>query len=212
MQPISVTVGPIATGDDNLIATAQTVAAPSNLVLNSSVVVLDAPRQVIITSSGADTDVNFTIYGTTYGGHEVSETVTGVDSGAVATNTDFKTVTRIYADAPTDGNIIVGTNGVAGSRWVRLDNWAFAQTAVQVNVNGTADFTIQTTLDDPNDLTSPVSVSEVNWLSALDANLVTTAADTSGYIAYTPSYVRVLLNSGTGSVTATFSQAGNVPL
>ena len=212
MQPISVTVGPITTGDDNLIATAQPVASPSDLALTASVVVLDAPRQVIITSSGNDASVHFTIYGTTFGGHAVSETVTGVDSGAVATVTDFKTVTRVYADAPTDGNVIVGTNGVAGSRWVRLDNWAFAQTAVQVNVNGTADFTIQTTLDDPNDPISPINVSDVNWLDALDANLVTTAVNTSGYIAYTPSYVRVLLNSGSGSVTSTFSQAGNVPL
>jgi hypothetical protein len=67
-------------------------------------------------------------------------------------------------------------------------------------------------MDDPNSPTNPVAISSVTWLDALDSNLVTTAVSTSGFIAYSPSFVRVLLNSGTGSVTGTFSQFGNVPL
>lgn len=217
MQPITVTVGPIAAADDNGISTSQTAAGAGNLSINGAlasggVATLDKPRQVIVTSSGDDTGVLFTIYGTTYGDQEVSQTIRGVNSAAAATTVDFKTVTRVYVNGATDGNVIVGTNTAAGSRWVRLDNWAFPQTVVQVNVSGTADFTVQTTMDDPNSPTNPVAIGSVTWLDTLDTNLVTTSVSTSGFIAYSTSFVRVLLNSGSGSVTATFSQFGNVPL
>lgn len=218
MQPISVTVGPLDAADDNGIALSQTTAGAANLTLNGALVsggvaTLDSPRQIAITSAGNDTGITFTIYGTTYGGHSVSETITGASGAASTTNTDFLTVTRIAASGATSASgVIAGTNSKAGSRWVRLDNWAFPQTVVQVNVSGTVDFTVQTTMDDPNSYSNPVPVSSVTWLDALDTNLVTTAADTSGYIAYSTTFVRVLLNSGTGSATATFSQFGNVPL
>jgi hypothetical protein len=218
MQPITVTVGPLDAADDNGIAESQTTAGAANLTLDGvlvtgGVAILDTPRQVIVTSGGNDTGVTFTIYGTTYGGQSVSEAITGASGGASATKTDFATVTRVAASGATSvSGVIVGTNAKAGSRWVRMDSWAFPQTVVQVNVNGTADFTVQTTMDDPNSPTNPVAIGSVTWLDTLDTNLVTTSVSTSGFIAYSTSFVRVLLNSGSGSVTATFSQFGNVPL
>lgn len=218
MQPITVSVGPLAAADDNGIAESQTTAGAANLTLNGALVtggvaILDKPRRVIVTSGGNDTNITFTITGTTFGGQSVVETITGASGAAASTTVDFLTVTQVRASGATSlGGVIVGTNGVAGSRWVRMDSWAFAQSAIQVDVSGTVNYTVQTTMDDPNSATNPVSVPNVTWLSALDGNIVSKAGAASGIMAYTPTFVRILLNSGTGSATLTIAQFGNVPL
>lgn len=211
MQPITVTVGPLDAADDNGIAASQSTAGAGNLTINGAlasggVATLDAPRQVLITSAGNDSGITFTVYGTTYGGHTVSETVTGGSTAAVATNTDFATVTRVYASGATAGNVIVGTNTKAGSSWVRLDSWAFPQTAIQCNASGTVNYTVQVTMDDPNSPTSPVPVGEVTWLNTNDADAVTAISDVFTNFDWTPTWARILLNSGTGSVAGTFAQ------
>lgn len=99
-----------------------------------------------------------------------------------------------------------------GSSWVRFDDFAPAQITVQCVVTGTANYTIQTTLDDPNDPINPVPVNSVTWLSSLDTNVVGVAASKSSYFAYAPKYARILLNSGNGSVSATFLQSSNGPI
>jgi hypothetical protein len=71
-------------------------------------------------------------------------------------------------------------------------------------------YTVQSTLDDPNDPTNPVAVSSVVWINSSDAGAVAATTSIQTNFAYTPTYARVLLNSGTGSVTATFAQAGSV--
>lgn len=212
MQPITVTVGPLDAADDNGIAASQTTAGAANLTLNGALVtggvaVLDAPRQVIITSAGNDTSITFTITGTTYGGHVVSETVTGASGAAVATNTDFLTVTQISTSGATSGSgVIAGTNAKAGSSWVRLDSWAFPQTAIQCNASGTVNYTVQVTMDDPNSPTNPVAVSDVTWLNTNDTDAVTAVGDIFTNFDWTPTWARILLNSGSGTVAATFAQ------
>lgn len=218
MQPITVTVGPLAAADDNGIAESQTTAGAANLTLNGALVsggvaILDEPRQVAISSAGNDTGVTFTVYGTTYGGASVSESLTGASGGAVATKTDFATVTQVSTSSATSASgVIVGTNSLAGSRWIRMDSWAFAQSAMQINISGTINYTVQTTMDDPNSPVSPVAISAVNWVNSTDTNVVGQSATKSTSFVTTPTWVRVLLNSGTGSVTATIAQFGNVPL
>ena len=103
------------------------------------------------------------------------------------------------------------TGTTASSPWVRLDEYANAQTSVQAVVTGTANYTIQTTNQDPNSPTNPVSPYLVNWSSSLDASAVGASANVSSFFAYSPTFARVLLNSGTGSVSATFAQAGVAP-
>ena len=212
MQPISVTVGPLDAADDNGIAQSQTTAGAADLTLNGALVsggvaTFDSPRQVIITSGGNDTGVTFTIYGTTFGGQTVSEAITGASGGASATNTDFATVTRIHASAATSvSGVIAGTNAKAGSRWVRMDSWAFPQTAIQVNATGVVNWTLQTTMDDPNDPFNPVAVSAVTWLNTNDTDAVSATGDVFTNFDWTPTWVRILLNSGAGSVTATIAQ------
>ena len=212
MQPITVTVGPLDAADDNGIAQSQTTAGAANLNLNGALVsggvaYLDAPRRVIVTSAGNDTGITFTITGTTYGEHTVSETITGASGGAASTTVDFVTVTRIRASGATSvSGVIAGTNGVAGSRWVRLDGWAFPQTAIQCNATGTVYYTVQVTMDDPNSSTNPVSVANVTWLNTNDSDAVSAIGDVFSNFDWTPTFARVLLNSGTGSVSATFGQ------
>lgn len=212
MQPISVTVGPLAAADDNGIAESQTTAGAGNLTLDGAlasggVAVLDVPRQVLVTNGGNDAGITFKITGTTFGGQTVSETVTGTNGSTVATNTDFKTVTSIYVSGATSASgVIVGTNGVAGSRWVRMDSWANSQSVIETNVSGTVNYTLQVTMDDPNDPFNPTPVASVKWLNSNDSNVVTATAAKFSNFDWTPTWTRLLLNSGTGSATLKIAQ------
>lgn len=217
MQPINATVGPLDAADPNGIAETQTVTGAANLVLDGALVVdgvavLDAPRQIILTSAGNDSSITFTIYGTTYGGNAASETITGGNGSAVATVLNYQTVTQITTSGSTSvSGVIAGTNGVATSRWVRLDSWALPSVNLQVDVSGTVNYTVQTTNDDPNDPFNPVAPIDVTWFSSTDSAVVNQTAAKQSSFTNAPTYVRLLLNSGTGTVTGTFIQYGNVP-
>lgn len=218
MRPIIVSAGPLAAASANNIALSQTVTGAAAVTLNGSlatggVATLDKPRRVLITNAGNDTGITFTVVGTGFTGNSISETVTGTSGSAVATTLDFATVTSITTSGSTSASgITVGTNGVAGSSWIRLDDWAPATWSIQIDVSGTVNYTVQTTLDDPNDPTNPVAIGSVTWLSSSDANLVGASAAKYGTFTGAPRYVRVLLNSGTGTATATLLQSSNGPV
>lgn len=162
---------------------------------------LDKPRRVLITTGSA---ISFTIYGTDWAGAPISETVT--NSGAsVASVLDYATVTAI-SNSAAGTTITVGTNGVASSPWVRLDEWAFAQTGLQCTVAGTANYTVQLTYDDPNSLTNPVTPALMTWLNSSDPGVVAASASAPSLFTVSPMYTRVVLNSGSGSVTMTVLQ------
>ena len=211
MQPISVTVGSFPIADANAIALAATLAAAGDLTLTSTPYVLDPPRHVTVTSAGNDTGITFTVYGTTHGGVAISEVLTGTNAGTATTTLDFATVTRIAASGATAANVEAGYAQSGGSRWVRMDSWAASQAVAQVSVSGTVTYSVQTTMNDPNDIVDPVSVENVVWLDALDANLVSETASKSGYFAYTPSFVRIIGSGGTGVATLTLAQFSNAP-
>jgi len=215
MRPIIVTVGPLASASANNICTSQSLGAAGNLTINGAlasggVATLDKPRRVLITSAGNDSGMTFTISGTNWSGNPVSETLTGGNAAAVASVLDYATVTKIAGSAATASTVTVGTNAVAASPWIRLDDWSMSQTALQAIVSGTVNYTVQQTLDDPNDPTNPVAASAVAWVSHPDTNLVGATANVQGNYNYSPRYVRVLLNSGSGSVTLTANQAASV--
>jgi len=212
MQPIIVSVGPLAAASANNIALSQTTAGAANLTLNGALVsggvaTLDTPRRILITNIGNDSGITFTVYGTWIGGQTISETLQGTSGSSVATTLDFATVTRIAVSGATSvSGVTVGTNGVAGSNWVFFDSWADAQTAIQCNVSGTVNYTLQVTMDNPNSPTNPVAIEDVIWLNTNDTDAVTSVANVFSNFQFTPAFARVLLNSGTGSVTATFAQ------
>jgi hypothetical protein len=219
MRPVTVTVGPLAAPSATNIRTASSISGAGAVTLNGSLVsdsvaTLDTPRRVLFTSAGNDSGITFTVTGTTFANAPASEVVTGANASTVATVLDYKTVTSVVASGASAGNVSIGTNGVAGSPWVRLDEWSWPNAAVQVDVSGTVNYTVQSTLDDPNDPTNPVALASVNWVDSSDSNVVNATATKQSSYSYLPKYIRVLLNSQTnpGYVSATCLQAGSVSL
>jgi len=103
------------------------------------------------------------------------------------------------------------TSGTTYSRLVRMDTWANAQSAIQVTVTGTATFTVETSMDDPNDPVNPVAQASMTWVNATDANLVNKTATASGVLAVTPVFVRIKQTAGNGSTRMTIAQFSNAP-
>ena len=215
MRNIQVTVGPLAAASANNIALSQTPAA-GNLTLNGSTVaggvaVLDKPRRVLLTVTANESGNTFTIFGTNWSGALISETIVGPSAAGTAQSVlDYATVTRISISSNAVGALTVGTNGVASSPWVALDHWALAQVAIQCNANGAVNYTVQSTLDNPNGSLTGVTPASVVWINSSDTGAVGASSSIQTNFAYTPTFARILLNSGTGSVTAYFAQSGSV--
>jgi len=215
MRPVTVTVGPLATASANAICLSQTPSAGS-LTLNGSlasngVATLDTPRRVLITTTANESAKSFTIIGTDWNGQQQIEVITGPNANTVYTNIDFKTVTSITISAAAAGSLTVGTTTVASSMWVRFDSYALSQTAIQCTVNGTVNYTVQQTLQDPTDPTNPVLPYQVVWLNSSDPSAIGATASIQTNYTYSPTWARVTLNSGTGSVSTVFTQFGNAP-
>ena len=83
---------------------------------------------------------------------------------------------------------------------------------LQCTVSGTVSYTVQSTLDDPNDPFNPVAVNSVTWVDSSDTNVVAASTTQQSNFLFAPKYARIKLNSGTGSVTATFLQSSNGPI
>jgi hypothetical protein len=181
------------------------VALNGTLVNTSGVAVLDNPRRVLITT--ADTTHTFTITGTGAGGSIISESFKIV-AGTSYSALDYATVTSITVSGAPTAAVTVGTNGIASTPWVRLDEWAPGNVGIQCDVVTTVNYTVQSTYDDPNDPSSPVTPSAVAWVNTSDTSAVGATAQLQTNYIYAPRYVRVLLNSSntTGTVTATVIQ------
>ena len=213
MRPITVTVGPLTAADGNGICTSQTgvtTFALNGALVTSGVAILDAARRVAITSDSVDNNKYFTITGTSASGNTQTEVLLGPDTATVYTNLDFKTVTSVTVSATVTGNVEVGTNGVASSPWVMFDPYSFPQIALQCDVTGSVNYTVQQTLDDPNSPTNPAAPYSVVWINNPTAALVGASTDQQGSYAIGPLFAKVTINSGTGSVRATFIQFGSV--
>ena len=140
-RPI-VTSVTIVAGVANGIALSQSHGAAANLTLNGSLVtggvaVLDAPRRVIVSGTGDNSGITYTITGAgrpqNNGGATISETIQGVDDGTAETTQDFATVTEIATSGATTGNVTAGTNGTASGPWVV---WSQFQTDFQASAFG----------------------------------------------------------------------------
>lgn len=102
------------------------------------------------------------------------------------------------------------SGGTKNSAPLRMDTWANAQTVLQVNVTGTATYTVQTSMDDPNDPNNPVAEGSMTWLSASDSSVVGKTASAGGILSATPTFVRLSQTAGNGSCTLTVAQFGSV--
>ena len=216
MRALKLTVGPLVAASANNIALSQTTSGAAALILNGTlasggVATLDTPRNILITDGGNDSTIKFIVAGTTFGNSPVTETVTGTNGGTVATLTDFATVTSIKTTGATSGSgVTVGTTTTAGSNWLCMDEWALSPLACQVEVTGTINYTMQLTSDDPNGYNSTLTIPGVTWDSSMPGLLV--SQTTSAFTVFTgiPKFVRILLNSGTGSLLGRVTQAGSV--
>jgi len=214
MRPITVTAGPLASADADGIAQAQNPAATFTLngaLVSGGVAQLGAPRRVLITTTDDETSVTFTVTGTNRAGDVLSEALAGVNTSSTYTTLDFFTVTSVTNSTTLLGNVTIGTNGIGGSPWVRFDEYAPHGVAIQCTVSGTVNYTVQQTLDDPNVSGTTLTPATMTWVSSSDTNVVGATATQQTNYNFTPVFARVLLNSGTGTVTATFLQASAVP-
>lgn len=211
---VPVTAGNGAVGFPGYVPAAsgtQTVNFGGSVALNGSLVangiaVFPVPQRVKITTT--DSTHIFTITGTSSTGTLLTETIAAAGS-AITSALDYSTVTSITINGLATAAVTVGNGGspLAATPWVRLDEWANTQVAIQINVTGTVNYTVQSTLDDPNSATNSVLPQNVTWVSTNDTNVVGATSSLQSNYLFAPTYARVLLNSGAGSCTATFTQA-----
>lgn len=208
--PVQVTKS-LAAASTNNICTSQTPTGGGNLTLNGSTVVngvavLDTARHVLLSFAADETGRTFVVYGTSDGSSPVKETVAGAASTA-STTMNFKTVTRITIDDASAGAITVGTNGVGATAWYIVNYHVVPiNLSIACIVTGTINYSVQYTYDN---FWTPDSNGYAPSVTAVDDGTV--ASKTATAVATMTSPVtgwRVLVNSGTGSLAITGTQAG----
>lgn len=111
--------------------------------------------------------------------------------------------------------IVVSVSDASGgtkySPWVRFDDWGPSSISIQCNVTGAVTYTVQSTLDDPNDPTNPVPVGSMQWVSINDPFMVNANITRQSNFMFCPRYARIVLSGGTGTVVGTFLQSSNGP-
>ncbi len=215
MQPIVKTVGPLAAAVADSICLSQTPLAADALVENGALVsggvaTIAVPSRITITSAGNDSGKTFVVIGTDHSGNSITETITGPNTTTVTSVLTYKTVSRIAISAAAAGAITVGNSQSGASPAIALDSWAFPQVAIQCSVSGTVNYTVQQTLDNPNDPVNPIARTSIQWVDHPDTNLVGATATKQGNYGYAPLYMRLIINSGSGSVRMTVVQANVV--
>lgn len=96
------------------------------------------------------------------------------------------------------------SGGAKNSDPIPIDIHGRPEISLQVDVTGTANWTVQQTLDNP--FTTPAG--SIVWFNHPDANMVSQTVDRQGNYAYVPAAIRLQLASGTGSAKLTIVQAG----
>jgi hypothetical protein len=96
------------------------------------------------------------------------------------------------------------SGGAKTSQTLPLDIHGRPDISLQVAVTGTANWTVQQTVDNVFDLSITPT-----WFDHPDTNMVAQTVNRQGNYAYVPSATRIVLNSGTGSVRFTVLQSGD---
>lgn len=205
--PIVVTYT-LGAGVSTAIVNAQgTTAAGVAMTLATTVVDPTNQRRLLITTTGDESGNTFTVVGTNQAGFSITETITGPNASTTRSNLDFLTITSIKPLAATVGTTSIGTDGVGSSMW-NIMNWHVSPVNIEVSgvVVGTkgVNFSVQYTYDDPNNLPSGVVYPQPFTHPTVASS--TTSID--GSINDPVTAVRLLMNSGTGTVRMTVIQAG----
>lgn len=206
MRPIQI-VRALTAADDDGIALAQQTVGAADLTLNgpfvtAGVAQLDEQRKVGITSVGDLHAVTFTVYGTDQTGNSISESLAGPNNGTVSTTLDFYTVTRVAVDGAVGTDVIVGTTGVGALQPIPLDIYLDPFNAtLNCVASGTVNYTAQYTFDNVFSGAGPF-----NWVNHGDLTAKTSTA--TGTLISPVTAVRLVTNSGTGTITFNVIQAG----
>lgn len=164
----------------------------------SGVATLDTQRRVLITSGASDAGITFTVKGTNQAGNAITDTFAG---GAVTaqSNLDFKTITAITHTGSVASTLTAGTSGVGSSLW-NIANWNAYPLNIGLSVelrSGAANFTIEHTYDDPNNLLAGLTY-PLPWPNSV---IAAKSASTDGGAYTTPIAAwRLTTNSGTGTL------------
>ncbi len=110
--------------------------------------------------------------------------------------------------------VTVGPSAADNTRstLVRMDEWAGPNIAIQCTVSGTVNYTIQSSLDDPNDPSQPVAEASMTWVNSADAAAVGATGTIQTNYFFVPRFISLFKNSGNGTVTMTVLQSGVTPL
>lgn len=101
------------------------------------------------------------------------------------------------------------TSGATTSPLVYLDPWVQGgQVTVQTVVTGTVNYNVQYSMDDPNSPTNPVASGSMTWTDSGQG--AKTGTNTFQFASFTPVYIRVIQNTGSGSTSTTVLQSGSV--
>jgi len=212
-QPIIFTRS-LAASNATSIAASQSPGAGTIAIANTtSGVTLDVQRRISIVSGGNDSGINFTVNGTNQSGAPISDTIAGGNATAVQTNQDFLTVTSIGHTGSVASTLTAGTNGVGSSQWQIL-NWFDTTPVLNIAVEirtGTANYTIEYTLDDPNILpgTGGLNASGLPYAFPFP-DPVLAGNSTTGHTSYQIPILafRMTTNSGTGTLVCRAIQSG----
>lgn len=169
-------------------------------------------RQVTIVAAGNESANTFMVTGTDVNGTVFSETVAGPNATTATTNSYFQSVTSVTISGNAAGALTVGMTNTAASPRVRFDDFAPSNISIQCNVTGSATYTVQSTLDDPNDPFNPVAISAMQWVNSSDTDVVAATTTQQSNFLFAPKFARVILTTtSTGSVSMTTLQSSNGP-
>ena len=222
MRAVSVTKH-LTSGAANVIATAQTLTAAGNLVLNGgsvttmplgkfgadvTVAVLDTQRRIQIISDGNDSARSATIHGFRQNGQPISEVLALTNAGTAVSALDYLTVgPTISVDGAIANHVTIGTNGTGSTDWIMAN---FHLTPFEININdqvsGTVTWNLETTNDTywttppgPQDTTPQPNVNAIISGSTI-AQQTTLNSPVTGY--------RFTITAGTGTLSAQALQGG----
>ncbi len=186
----------------NNISLSQSKLGAGNLLLNGSTAgILNYASQVKLIFAGDESGHNFTITGTNADGSSISEVIAGTTAGTVTSVNNYLTVTQIAVSAATTSTLTVGTNAVGNSATFIADKFINpAIISVDLAVTGTINFSVQVSGKDLSPAWDVASGS-VTW-QAPSAGLTSQSASLFGTIQGPITMLRILQNSGTGSVIA----------
>ena len=207
MRPIQ-QIRQLDAADPNGIFLDQNPAAGVALTLNGAFVTagvaqLDQQRRVELESAANMSGITFEIVGTDEQDRPITETITGPNAGVSATVLDFFTVTSITPSGTIGSDVEGGTNGVGGSIPIPVDkNVTPTSIGLGIVITGTVDVTVQHTFDDVFAGASTI----FTWFD--HPTLANVVANGDGNLAFPPTAVRLLTNSGVGTAEFDLIQAG----